>query len=491
VDSVVGADCVFDADGAAEAYYWIAVGPRWEGAWDAVRELNAKVVKRGPQAFVERTRAYWKLWASQPPGETADLSADVIGLYRRSLLVLRTHADAGGSIVAATDSDIVGYARDTYCYCWPRDGALAAHALDLAGHQIPSLRFFEFCAEHLAEDGYLLHKYAPDGTLGSSWHPWIAPRQEATLCDRVSTEAAGFGDAPAGFDLQLPIQEDETALVIWALWYHFERWRDIESIKPLYGRLVKKAARFLESYRDPGTGLPGPSYDLWEERRGITAFTTGAVVGGLLSAARFAEAFGETTLAEKYAARAEDMKRAMAEHLYRPELGRFARMVTAGPCGVATVDDTVDASLYGVFAFGAFAADDPRVASTMRAVESRLTCKGEVGGVARYEGDDYQRVAREGSGAPGNPWFVCTLWLAEHAIATARTLEDLAGPRDILAWVGRHARGSGVLAEQLHPFTGAPLSVSPLTWSHAGFVIAVREYVARYEQIVRGLGERR
>ena len=35
------------------------------------------------------------------------------------------------------------------------------------------------------------------------------------------------------------------------------------------------------------------------------------------------------------------------------------------------------------------------------------------------------------------------------------------------------------MAEQLHPYTGEPLSVSPLTWSHAAYVRAVRDYADR------------
>ena len=38
---------------------------------------------------------------------------------------------------------------------------------------------------------------------------------------------------------------------------------------------------------------------------------------------------------------------------------------------------------------------------------------------------------------------------------------------------------SGVLAEQVHPYPGEPLSVSPLTWSHATFVAAVLELLER------------
>ena len=94
-------------------------------------------------------------------------------LYKRSLLVLRTHIDEGGAVIAATDSDIAQFGRDTYCYMWPRDGALVAHALDLAGFGVPTSRFYEFCASIITKEGFFLHKFNPDGSLGSSWHPWV------------------------------------------------------------------------------------------------------------------------------------------------------------------------------------------------------------------------------------------------------------------------------------------------------------------------------
>jgi hypothetical protein len=39
------------------------------------------------------------------------------------------------------------------------------------------------------------------------------------------------------------------------------------------------------------------------------------------------------------------------------------------------------------------------------------------------------------------------------------------------------------MAEQLHPHTGEPLSVSPLTWSHAEYVRAVQEYIERHSRL--------
>src|SRR5258706_4575053 len=146
---------------------------------------------------------------------------------------------------------------------------------------------------------------------------------------------------------------------------------------------------------------------------------------------------------------------------------------------------TVDFSLAGFSFFGLPPADDPRVASTMRAIEERLTVRTPIGGVARYENDYYFQISQDVTNVPGNPWFIGTLWLAEWYIAIARTLPDLEKPRLLLEWCRTKALPSGVLAEQVHSYTPEPLSGSPLTWSHAAFVSAIQHY-ARTSAAIRG-----
>ena len=143
--------------------------------------------------------------------------------------------------------------------------------------------------------------------MGSSWHPWAAPDGSR----------------------QHPIQEDETALVLWALWQHFEKYWDIEFIKPFYASFIKPAAQFMSLYRDLTTGLPVPSYDLWEERHGVHAHTVATVYAGLQAAANFTEAFGEHTYTESYRRTAADLKEAAFRHMINPDTGLFSRMVTA------------------------------------------------------------------------------------------------------------------------------------------------------------------
>jgi GH15 family glucan-1,4-alpha-glucosidase len=386
--------------------------------------------------------------------DLAGLPDSVACEYERSLLVIRTQVDNGGAIIAANDSDISSAVRDTYSYMWPRDGALVANALNRAGYLDLPRAFFEFCQRALTRQGYLLHKYNPDGSLASSWHPWRRNGRKT-----------------------LPIQEDETALVLWALREHFERFGDVYFVKPLYRSLICPAADFLSDYRDPDTGLPLPSYDLWEERYGVLGWTVAAAWGGLQAGAKFAEAFGETDRAEKYRQAADEIKAGTDKHLWLSEQGRFAHMINRSPSGEWEIDPVIDASLAGLWQFGMYAPDDPKIFATMSAIRERLWVKTEVGGIARYENDNYHKVSQDIENVPGNPWFITTLWLAEWYAVTARSAEDLQRSLELLEWVAARALPSGVLAEQVHPYTNAPLSVSPLTWSHAVYVSTVRAWL--------------
>ncbi len=456
VDSTVGVHVRVKPGETQAAYYWIAVGTNFE----EVTRINRSVRHRGPWSFLDRTAAYWKLWLASHRPDFADLPGEIVRLHQLSLLVIRTQVDNDGAIIAANDSDIASAVRDTYSYMWPRDGALVAHALDRSGYLWSPRVFYRFCRDVLSKEGYLLHKYNPDGTLASSWHPWVREGQK-----------------------DLPIQEDETALVLWALWHHFEEWKDVEYIKPLYRSLIVRAADFLVAYRHADTGLPKTSYDLWEERRGVLAFTVSAVWAGLTAAANFAKAFGEMDAAERYFKAAEQMKAGAESVLYHPELKRFVRMANRNEDKSWEHDRTIDSSMYGLWYFGMFAPDDPRIVRTMEAIREKLTVRTAVGGIARYENDYYHQQSQDIATVPGNPWFICTLWMAEWMIATAKTRADLKPVVALLEWCVQHGLPSGVLAEQVHPYSHAPLSVSPLTWSHATFVLAVREYLEKWTSL--------
>lgn len=460
VDSTISLSISLSEEGEQTLYYWICVGKNYP----EVSRLNRMITGHGIEYFIKRTENYWRAWINKEDIDLSPLPENIASLYKRSLLILRTNIDSGGAIIAGNDSDVQHFARDTYSYMWPRDGALVSYALDLAGYHGITRRFFEFCLDIIRNGkesvGYFLHKYNPDGSLGSSWHPWIR-----------------------GNIKQLPIQEDGTGLILWALWYHFDRYRDIELISECYGDLVIRCGDFLSSYRDSETSLPLPSYDLWEEKWGIHTFTVSAVYGGLKAAERFAEFFNDRKRMMIYKRAAEEIKKAMEEYLYSKDEKRFLKSLIPDKDGTLKKDLTIDASIYAPFYFGVFEPDDEKVINTMKAIKDRLWIKTNVGGVARYEGDSYHKVTDDTENVPGNPWFICTLWLAQWYIAKAKNKDELREAIPMLEWVASRALPSGVLAEQVHPFTNQPLSVSPLTWSHAAFVTAVLEYLYKLEKV--------
>lgn len=456
VDCTVGLNVAVPAGGTASCHYWIAAGHDY----GAVKALNEKIREKSPQRMLDRTEAYWRLWANKEPIDFGPLPASIRELYLRSQLILRTQIDNGGAIIAANDHDITHFAGDTYSYMWPRDGALVSYALVLAGHGELSRNFFRFCERVIGKDGYFLHKYHASGALASSWHPWMLDGRKV-----------------------LPIQQDETSLVVWALRRHFQVYRDVEFVKGLYNTLVVEPASWILAYRDHH-GLPQPSWDLWEERRGIHLFTVAATIGALKSAAAFAQDMGALDRAAEFSEGAERMRGAMLRHLWDPQRQRFARTATPQPDGSYALDHTLDASAFALFAFGALPADDPRVVSHMRQIRERLWVRTSIGGIARYEGDYYHQVEkRDVDAVPGNPWAICTLWYAQWLIERASNEEELREALPYLEWVLARAAPSGVIAEQFDPYTGAPLSVSPLTWSHATVLIVVLKYLLRHAQM--------
>ena len=96
-----------------------------------------------------------------------------------------------GAILAANDSDIQTFAGDTYVHV-ARDGALVAYGLALAGQSELS-RSFSASAMTSEPSGWFRHKYNPNGP--------------------------SFFVAPEVLDGRqvLAVQQDETALVLWAL----------------------------------------------------------------------------------------------------------------------------------------------------------------------------------------------------------------------------------------------------------------------------------
>jgi glucoamylase len=437
VDSVVRCSSRLGKGESTSFSYWTVAT---ETQFDA-EIVHRVLVQQGLPKRIDVTRQHWHNWLEVAGDKLDKIDPKYRSLAKKSLLVTKSHIDRHGGIIASCDSSIYNYGKDYYSYVWPRDGALTMLPLIELGYTHEPKRFFEFCADTMHPNGYMMHKYQPDRAIGSTWHP---------LLHRHHPELA--------------IQEDETAVVVYALGKYLQASGDIDFVKSLYSDFVKPCAEFMTGFIDQATGLPHASYDLWEERFATHTYTVAMTIAGLKIAAEMALKFEQVEDAQRWQDTAEGISKNMGK-LFKEDGAFYRKSIWLREDGNLDFNDTLDASS----AYGAMFLEedaDGRLAKTFAAIEKKLLNTSPSGGIPRYERDDYFLTDKK---YLGNPWIICTLWLAQYYIKKGRTVEA----KKLIDWSVEHAEHSGMMAEQVNPEDGRPLSVSPLVWSHSTFAETV------------------
>ncbi len=446
VDSVMRFSCHLKPQAHTTVDYWVVAADSQQAA----EKVHHTIKSEGLTQRLAAAKAQWQTWLAPARSGLAVVADEYRTLAQKSLLIIKSHIDERGGIIASCDSSIFNYGRDYYSYVWPRDSAYVLWPLIRLGYQDEPKRFFEFCRDILMEDGYLMHKYQPDRAIGSTWHPLVHGRHA-----------------------ELAIQEDETAIVLYMLGQYYDQFQDDDFVRNLYETLIKPAANFLASYIDEQTHLPHASYDLWEEKFLTTTYSSAVVYQALLVAAQFAELFeypddavGWQTVADSILEHVDtlfDTKQQIYRKGFLFEDGKLQH------------DNVLDvSSLYGVMMFGLYTDSKP-LHQTAQAIESTLLDRSPSKGCPRYLHDGYFA-----SRPPyvGNPWLVTTLWMAQYYIRVGK----LDRSKQLLAWVQEHCLPSGVMPEQVDPTDGKPVSVAPLIWSQAEYINTVLDLAERQKK---------
>jgi len=447
VDSVIRFLCSLDSGGSQQFDYWVVAADSQFTA----EKLHYKVKHDGLDHRLELTREYWRNWLKTANATELGLENKYSEAIRKSLMVIKAHMDRRGGIIASCDSSIYNYGRDYYSYVWPRDGAYAIWPLIKLGYRNEPKLFFEFCRDILTPGGYLMHKYQPDRSIGSTWHPLLHGRSK-----------------------ELAIQEDETAIIIFMLGEYLKYSEDQDFVFSLYDTFIQPAANFICSFRDEHTGLPHASYDLWEEKFATHTYTAAVSYKALEVAVLFADTFEHPDDAARWRQVANDI-RSNRGVFFDSERKAFRKSFLLQENGSLQFDNTLDiSSLYGAVTFGLYNANEPEVVQTIRLCNDILKDKSPSGGVPRYERDHYFESE---PAYMGNPWFVTTLWLA----GLDSSQDKVTNLRRQVDWTMSHALPSGVLSEQVNSTDGSPLSVTPLVWSHAELINSILELKSKPE----------
>lgn len=440
VDSVIRFTQKIDGKSSATVHYWVSAGLSVKDALANHKQL----LDEGFANRYEQTLTHWQKWLAVSANKRHTLDPEFQNEVRRCLLIIKSHIDRRGGVIASGDSEMLNYMRDYYSYCWPRDAVYALWPLIRLGYYDEAKKYFEFARDVLSPDGYLAHKYQTDRSLGSSWHPYLNHGRQ-----------------------ELPIQEDETAATIYLLGEYLKASGDNDFVKSVYDSLIQPAANWMDGYIDSDTKLPHASYDLWEQKFLTDTYTVGVVYGALLTAAELADQFEYPDDAIRWRATADDIRESARDAMFNQERHYFYKGYVLNSNGMLEYDAVIDASsLYGAVMFGLYDINDEYVKQAVNTLEETLVDHSNVGGVPRYENDGYYRTRPD---SLGNPWFVTTLWYAQYLLETGNSEKA----KDILRWTKSHMLTSGVLPEQIDPDNGRHLSVCPLVWSQAEFVNTV------------------
>lgn len=456
VDSTLRFKLNIDAHSSERVLYWIAAGT-------STREANyvhKQIKDDGLLKRLHDTATWWDEWIKPAVEIAKKLPQKYQESFVDSVMIIKSQIDKRGAVIASTDTTMLNYSRDAYAYCWPRDGAYALWPLIRMGYNDEAYRFFEFCKRSLHPSGYLMHKYRADGALGSSWHTYV--HENGVV-------------AP-------PIQEDETALVVFMFAQYYQMHPSGSLLKDFYVSMIRPMADFMTEYVEETTSLPKPTYDLWEEVYTTTTYTVSLTYAALSVAAELASIMHDDQSAVRWQTSAADIKEASAKYLFNKSRGVFYKSITVQN-GQVQYDPTIDASaVFGAFLFGLFDSDSEEVTSSVKTLVDTFHVSREAPGVPRYENDNYRRQSAD---ITGNWWFISTLWLAQYYLDRERTdkYDDVISTLD---WVLSKALSTNMLSEQIDPTNNHVISPAPLTWSHAEYVSTLLDMIMEDNDAPKG-----
>ncbi len=313
---------------------------------------------------------------------------------QRSIEVLLRHQHPSGSFAASPDFS-------QYGYCWLRDSAFVARALDRAGETEAVARYHRWCIEAIRG---------------------VMPLMAAAVRRHRRGEPVAVRDTPpARFSLTGELVQDDWpnfqidgyGTWLWALGQHFTGERRLPAD---WTRTVRQTAEYVSEL------VLEPCFDVWEEHGDqVHASTVGCVAAGLESALRLlAEADAGSELGHLADALASARR-------WLAEVGK------AGWYAKSDTQPGVDASTIWLSApLGVVPADDEVMARTVEQIERTLILEG---GVRRYAEDTY---------FGGGAWPVLTCSLGLH-YARAGRLPDA---RRCLEWALSHVAPPALLGEQ-------------------------------------------
>lgn len=382
-----------------------------------------------PFAALEETDETWREWAARCRYEGEHREMVV-----RSLITLKglVHWQTGGMLAALTSSlpESLGGSRNwDYRYCWLRDATFALLALLRSGYRDEACSWIAWLRRALAGEPIDVRPfYRIDGRRLTT------EREASWLSGFGGAQPVRFGNAASG-QLQLDIYGE----AIDALFVAF--CEGLCDERPLVKLL---AAEVEKRWREPDDGI-------WESRGAQQhyVYSKGMCWVALDRAARLAAESGDRKEADRLREIAREVREDVFEKGFHETAGAFTQTYD-------TLD--LDASVLRLPLVGFIDARDPRMISTVAAIENVLMRDGLVW---RYEANGSDGL----SGEEGS-FIACSSWLVDVYAAQGRLDEA----RALFGRICGAANDLGLLSEEFLPDENTMVGNFPQALSHVALI---------------------
>ncbi|WP_224981189.1 glycoside hydrolase family 15 protein [Geomonas agri] len=395
--------------------------------------------------FKKETVAYWQEWV-RDLGIPFEWQDEVI----RAAITLKLNAFEDTGAIAAALTTSIPEAPDSgrnwdYRYCWLRDAYFVVNALNRLGATKTMERYLRYLVNVVAgsDGGYLQPVYGIDGNSN------LEEKEMPSL-----PGYRGMGPVRVGNQACLQVQHDVYGSAVLAVTHVFFDHRLMQrGDTTLFYRLEPLGEMAIQVHDQPDAGL-------WELRgsRRVHTFSSIMCWAACDRLERIAAQLGLKERAAYWQAQAQRIHETVCRHGWNAEKKSFT---------AAFEGETLDASLLLIHDVGFLAADDPRFASTVAAIERELR-RGDY--IFRYvEDDDF--------GTPKNAFIVCTYWYIYALAALGRTDEARQLFENLLARHNRH----GLMAEHVDVATGEQWGNFVQTYSMVGLINAAIRLSKRWD----------
>jgi GH15 family glucan-1,4-alpha-glucosidase len=386
------------------------------------------------------TQRYWDAWVSR---------CTYTGTYRdaviRSLITLKalTFQPTGGIVAAATTSlpeDLGGVRNWDYRYCWLRDATITLEALLRTGYTDEALAWRAWLARAVAGDPgdvQIMYGVAGERRLDEWEADWL-PGYEDSAPVRIGNAAVN--------QRQLDVYGE----VIDAL--SLGRATGIAVDRHAWS-LQRALLLFLEKHWDE------PDEGIWEVRGPRRHFVYSKVMAWVaFDRAVTAVKNGLSGPAERWQAIRDQIHQEVCEKGYDAEHGAFMQYYGSSQ---------LDAAVLLIPEVGFLPPDDPRVVSTVRAVQRELMTDGLV---RRYQltAADPGQLSPDGLPGSEGAFLACSFWLA-NALQMIGQDDEAAELFERLLSLRNDV---GLLSEEYDPRYGRLVGNTPQAFSHVPLIQA-------------------